>query len=286
MTAPNDIVNDPVTLMPPQLSVDIQSGIMVVTMNRPPANAIDTGFSYELFHAFKRLNDDDDIRTAILIGGENPKRIFSAGWDLKAVAQGDGRDTEKGFDLGPGGIGGLPEFFDLTKPVIAAVNGAAVGGGFEMALGADIIIASDDAYFALPEMQRGFLPDGGAVQKLHRRVPYNVAVDLMLTGRRMSAQEARHWGLVRDVVPREQILEHALGIARNIASGAPLVARALKQFMRATAHLSVEAAHEVSRQAWLGKSDLDHYERMLNSADFDEGAAAFAEKRAARFSGS
>jgi crotonobetainyl-CoA hydratase len=271
--------------MTSQLSVEIQGGVMIVTMNRPPANAIDTAFSYELFHAFKQLNDDDDISTAILIAAENPKRIFSAGWDLKAVARGDGRDAEKGFDLGPGGIGGLPEFFDLTKPVVAAVNGAAVGGGFELALGADIIIASDDAYFALPEMQRGFLPDGGAIQKLHRRVPYNVAIDLMLTGRRMPAQEARHWGLVRDVVPRDKILEHALDIARNIASGAPLVARALKEFMRATAHLSVEAAHETSRRAWLGKSGLDHYERMLRSDDFGEGATAFAEKRSAKFSG-
>ncbi len=272
--------------MPSQLSVEIQPGIMVVTMDRPPANAIDTAFSYELFHAFETFNDDDDLRCAVLIAAENPKRIFSAGWDLKAAARGDGRDAEKGFDIGPGGLGGLPEFFDLTKPVIAAVNGAAVGGGFELAMGADIIVASEDAYFALPEMQRGFLPDGGAIQKLHRRVPYNVAIDLMLTGRRMPAAEAKHWGLVRDVVPRELILEHALEIARNIASGAPLVAKALKEFMRATAHLSLEAAHGLTRQAWVGKSGLDHYERMLQSDDFDEGAVAFAEKRPARFSGS
>ncbi|PAQ07627.1 enoyl-CoA hydratase-related protein [Mesorhizobium temperatum] len=271
--------------MSSQLKVEIDSGIMVVTMNRPPANAIDTAFSYELHHAFKQLNDDDDLRAGIVVGEENQKRIFSAGWDLKAVARGDGRDEEKGFDLGPGGIGGLPEFFDLTKPVIAAVNGAAVGGGFELALGADIILASEEAYFALPEMQRGFLPDGGAIQKLHRRVPYNVAIDLMLTGRRLSAYEAKHWGLVRDVVPRERILEHAIEIAKDIASGAPLVAKALKEFMRATAHLSVEAAHEMSRLAWTGKSGLPHYERMLKSEDFDEGAVAFAEKRPAKFSG-
>lgn len=271
--------------MSSQLTVEIQSGIMVVTMNNPPANAIDTTFSYKLFEAFKELNDRDDLHIAILIGAENPKRIFSAGWNLKAVARGDGRDKEKGFDLGPGGLGGLPEFFDLTKPVIAAVNGAAVGGGFELALGADIIVASDDAYFALPEMQRGFLPDGGAIQKLHRRVPYNVAIDLMLTGRRLSADEAKHWGLVRDVISRGRILDHAMEIARGIASGAPLVAKALKEFMRTTAHLSVEAAHEVSKRAWMGRSGLQHYERMLASGDFDEGAIAFAEKRPARFSG-
>jgi crotonobetainyl-CoA hydratase len=285
MKALHGFVNRTRICMAPRLTVDIQSGIMVVTMNRPPANAIDTSFSYELFEAFKQLNDDDSLRTAILIAAENPKRIFSAGWDLKAVAQGDGRDAEAGFDIGPGGIGGLPEFFDLAKPVIAAVNGAAVGGGFELAMGADIIIASEDAFFALPEMQRGFLPDGGAIQKLHRRVPYNVAVDLMLTGRRLPAEEAKHWGLVRDVVARERILDHALDIAGNIASGAPLVAKALKEFLRATAHLSVEAAHQAARQAWVGNSGLPHYERMLKSQDFNEGAVAFAEKRPARFSG-
>lgn len=258
---------------------------MIVTMDRPPANAIDTAFSTALYTVFRDFNENDELKAAILIGADNPKRIFSAGWDLKAVARGEGRDEEKGFDLGPGGIGGLPEFFDLYKPVIAAVNGVAAGGGFELALGADIIVASDDAYFVLPEMQRGFLPDGGAIQKLHRRLPYNVAIDLMLTGRRLEASEAKHWGLVRDVVPRERILDHAREIAVNIASGAPLVTKALKEFMRTTAHLSVEAAHEASHLAWVGKSGLHHYERMLRSDDFNEGAVAFSEKRNSEFKG-
>lgn len=271
--------------MPQEVQMEIIGPVMVVTMNRPPANAITTEFSTELYNAFKQLNEDDDLRAGVLIAAENPKRIFSAGWDLKAVARGEAHDEEKGFDLGPGGIGGLPEYFDLMKPVVAAVNGAAVGGGFELALGADIIVASDDAYFALPEMQRGFLPDGGAIQKLHRRVPYNVAIDLMLTGRRLDAAEARHWGLVRDVVPRERILKHCIDIAHNIASGAPLVTAALKQFMRATAHLSVEEAHAFSHRAWIGKSGLDHYERMLKSEDFNEGAIAFTEKRSSNFKG-
>lgn len=285
MKAINTFRKDAAHVMPSHLTIEIETGVMVVTMNKPPANAIDTEFSNELYRAFKLLEDDDGLRVAILIGGENRKRIFSAGWDLKAVARGDGRDADKGFDLGPGGIGGLPEFFERTKPVIAAVNGAAVGGGFELAMSTDIIVASEEAYFSLPEMQRGFLPDGGAVQRLHRLVPYNVAMDLMLTGRKMSAQEARHWGMVRDVVPRGQILGHTLEIARNIAAGAPLVVRALRQFMRATAHLSTEAAHQISKQAWVGQSGLHHYERMLTSEDFDEGAIAFTEKRQARFKG-
>ena len=154
-----------------------------------------------------------------------------------------------------------------------------------MALGADIIIASEDAYFALPEMKRGFLPDGGAIQKLHHRVPYNVAMDLMLTGRRLSAAEAKHWGLVRDVVPTERILDHARELARGIAEGAPLAARALKEYMRFNAVSSPEQAHKTTRRAWIGQSGLVNYEKMLQSEDFNEGAAAFAEKRDARFKG-
>lgn len=267
------------------VQVSIEGHVMTATLNRPPANALDTQTSATLYEAFRRLNDDENLRVGILIGAPNPKCIFSAGWDLKAVARGEGRDEEQGFDLGPGGIGGLPEFFDLYKPVIAAVNGAAVGGGFEMALGTDIIVASEDAYFSLPEMTRGFLPDGGAIQKLHHRVPYNVAMDLMLTGRRLSAQEAKHWGLVRDVVPRDRILDHARALAADIARGAPLVARALKEYMRFNACTSPEAAHKATRQAWTGRSGLVNYERMLQSDDFNEGAAAFAEKRDARFTG-
>jgi crotonobetainyl-CoA hydratase len=271
--------------MSDHVRISIDGPVMIVTMDRPPANAIDTPFSVALYEAFRDFNENDALKAAILIAADNPKRIFSAGWDLKSVARGEARDDEKGFDLGPGGIGGLPEFFDLYKPVIAAVNGVAAGGGFELALGADIIVASEDAYFVLPEMQRGFLPDGGAIQKLHRRLPYNVAIDLMLTGRRLEAAEAKHWGLVRDVVPRERILEHAREIAFNIAAGAPLVTKALKEFMRATAHLSLEAAHQVSHQAWIGRSGLEHYERMLQSDDFNEGAVAFSEKRSSAFKG-
>ena len=272
--------------MSEQVPVECDGPVMTVTINRPPANAIDLALSRELYQAFRRLNDDADLRVGILTGAPNPKNIFSAGWDLKAVARGEGRDDTQGFDLGPGGIGGLPEFFDLYKPVIAAVNGAAVGGGFELALGADIIVASEDAYFALPEMQRGFLPDGGAIQKLHHRVPYNVAIDLMLTGRRLSAQEAKHWGLVRDVVPSAQLLPHAREIARGIAKGAPLVSQALKEYMRFNATASPEQAHRATRKAWIGQSGLARYERMLQSEDFKEGAAAFAEKRDADFKGS
>jgi crotonobetainyl-CoA hydratase len=271
--------------MPSQVIVEIDGPVLTATIDRPPANAIDVALSTELYDAFRRLNEDAALRVGIVTGAPNPKNIFCAGWDLKAVARGEGRDEAYGFDLGPGGIGGLPEYFDLYKPVIAAVNGATVGGGFELALGADIIVASEDTYFVLPEMQRGFLPDGGAIQKLHHRVPYNVAIDLLLTGRRMAAAEAKHWGLVRDVVPRDRLLPHAREIAHGIAKGAPLVSQALKEYMRFNAVSSPEQAHKVTRKAWIGQSGLAHYERMLQSDDFNEGAAAFTEKRDASFKG-
>ncbi len=268
-----------------ELNVETQGPVLIVTMNRPPANAMTTTFSTELFRVFERLNSDESLRVAVLTAERNPKGIFCGGWDLKAVAMGEGRDDEQGFDLGPGGIGGLTEYFDLVKPVIVAVNGAAVGGGFEIALSGDLVLATEDAYFALPEMQRGFLPDGGAVQRLHRRIPYNVAIELMLTGRRLGAQEAKHWGFVNEVTTHDRLRPRAIEIAQGIAGGAPLVSAALKEYMRATAHVSIQEAHAITRRAWVGKSGMPHYERMLQSDDFNEGAVAFSEKRKSVFKG-
>ena len=259
--------------------------VLEVALDRPPVNAIDLPLSRALYQAFKTFNEDPNQRVAILSSAGNEKNIFSAGWDLKAIVKGEGRDSEAGFDLGPGGLGGLPEYFDLYKPVIVALAGGAIGGGFELALGGDLIVASEDAYFWLPEMQRGFLPDAGAIQTLHHRIPYNVALDLILTGRKMDAFEAKHWGLVRDVVPTAELMDHARALAETIAQGAPLVAGALKEFLRHNAHSSPEAAHAASRRAWLGQSGMAHYERMLNSQDFEEGSKAFVEKRKPKFTG-
>ncbi len=156
------------------ISVRREGAVLEVRFDRPPANALDVETSTALFNAFKQLNDDDALRVGILMAGENEKSVFSAGWDLKTIARGEGISDEEGFDLGPGGLGGLPEYWDLYKPVIAAVNGIAVGGGFEMVLAADIICASDNASFWLPEMQRGFFagrwgnpktPSSGAAQR-------------------------------------------------------------------------------------------------------------------------
>ncbi|MEZ5797725.1 MAG: enoyl-CoA hydratase-related protein [Paracoccaceae bacterium] len=269
----------------PLLNVEVNGPVMEVSMNRPPVNAINLALSREMYAAFQRLNDDPALRVGLLSSAGNARNIFSAGWDLKAFAAGESRDGENGFDLGPGGLGGLPEFFDLYKPVVVALSGGAIGGGFELALGGDIIVCSEDAYFWLPEMQRGFLPDGGAIQKLHHRIPWSVTMDLILTGRKMYADEARHWGLVRDIVPADRLQDHARSVAATIAAGAPLVAVALKEYMRKYGHASVEASHAAVRRAWVGASDMPHYERMIRSDDFTEGSVAFAEKRDPAFKG-
>jgi crotonobetainyl-CoA hydratase len=271
--------------MSDQLQVSTRGRVLEVAMCRAPVNAINLSLSREMYEVFKSLNDDPELLVGLLYSEGNEKNIFSAGWDLKAFVAGEGGDTENGFDLGPGGLGGLPEYFDLCKPIVAAINGGAIGGGFELALGADIIICAEDAYFWLPEAQRGFLPDAGAIQKLHHRIPYNVAIDLILTGRKMVADEAKHWGLVRDVVPADQLITHARSVADTIANAAPLVLGALKEYMRRYSHCSVEEGHAAVRRAWVGRSDLPIYEHMLQSEDFTEGSTAFVEKRDPKFKG-
>ncbi|MGF7159006.1 enoyl-CoA hydratase/carnithine racemase [Rhodoligotrophos appendicifer] len=127
------------------------------------------------------------------------EKFFSAGWDLKAVAESGHAD----FNFGVGGFAGLQELPNLNKPVIAAVNGIAVGGGFELALAADLIIAADHARFALPEINAGTLADAATI-KLQRRIPYHIAMDLLLTGRWMDTAEAKQWGLLKDIVPASE----------------------------------------------------------------------------------
>ena len=178
----------------------------------------------------------------------------------------------------------------MKKPLIAAVNGHAVGGGLEIAIACDIILAADHAELFLPEMQRGFLPDAGAVQHLGRLIPIKVAVEMMLTGRHMSAQEAKGWGLVHDVVPAAQLMDRARQMADHIASGAPLTLQALKEVLYPMLSVPLPEAFAMSRRAIStktpGSGPFPIYERMLASDDFLEGARAFAEKRKPDFKGS
>ena len=187
-----------------------EGAILEVTLDRPKANAIDMATSREMGEVFREFRDDPDMRVAIITGGG--EKFFCAGWDLKAAVDGEAVDV----DYGVGGFGGLQEMRDMNKPVVAAVNGMAVGGGFELALSADLILAAEHASFALPEIRAGTLADAVTV-KLHKRIPYHVAMDLLLTGRWMDAEEAKRWGLVRNVVPADGLLEAVWELARLLA---------------------------------------------------------------------
>ena len=248
--------------------------ILEITLDRPKANAIDTTTSRELAQAFMLLRDDPDLRVAILTGAG--ERFFSAGWDLKAAADGEAADA----DHGPGGFAGLTELFDLDKPVIAALNGLAVGGGFELALASDLIVAAEGVEMFLPEVTIGMIPDAGGVFRLPRRLPRSIALDLLLTGRRMGADEAAGWGLVNEVVAPHRLLPRAREIAANVAAAAPLAVAALKQVLRETDHLGIEDAY-----AHLRSGALTTYDSMLASEDIREGPRAFAEGRTPQWQG-
>jgi crotonobetainyl-CoA hydratase len=250
------------------VKVQASEGILVITLDRPKANAIDVTTSKALYSAFKRLQDDASLRVAIITG---KGRFFSAGWDLHAATKGEAIDADHGL----GGFAGLTEYFDLEKPVIAAINGLAMGGGFELALAADLIVAAETAEFALPEVTLGLLADSGGVLRLPRRLPRAVATELLLTGRRMSAAEGARWGLINQVVPDEQVLMVATTLARKIVAAAPLAVAALKQVLRETEAQSVQESYRTMRSG-----NLSSYLAMLNSADAREGPLAFAEKRA------
>ena len=202
-----------------------EGAILEVILDRPKANAIDLATSRLMGETFRDFRDDPELRAAIVRGAG--EKFFCAGWDLKAAADGDAVDG----DYGVGGFGGLQELPNLNKPVICAVNGICFGGGFELALSCDLIVASENATFACPEIRSGTVADAASI-KLPKRIPYHVAMDLLLTGRRMDASEAFQLGLLREVVAPEALEETAWELARLIASGPPLVYAAINEFIR------------------------------------------------------
>jgi crotonobetainyl-CoA hydratase len=244
-----------------------EGAILEVTLDAPKANAISLKTSRIMGLVFRDFRDDDSLRVCILrAAGE---KFFCPGWDLKAAAEGDAVDG----DYGVGGFGGLQELPNLNKPVIAAVQGICCGGGLELALACDLILCATTATFALPEIRSGTVADAASI-KLPKRIPYHVAMDLLLTGRWFDAEEAQRWGIVKEICAQGDLLDKAWALARLLESGPPLVYAAIKEVVREAEALRFQDA--LNR---VTKRQFATVDRLYSSEDQLEGARAFAEKR-------
>jgi enoyl-CoA hydratase/carnithine racemase len=250
--------------MPEFCRVERDGRIFTVTIDRPEVmNALHPPANVEMAGVFDEFCTDDELWVAIITGAGD--RAFSAGNDLKYQAAGG----EGG--LPPMGFAGLTGRYDNFKPVIAAVNGVAMGGGFEIALACDLIIASESAVFALPEPTVGTAALAGGLQRLPQQIPLKHAMGMLLTGRRVSAREGFELGFVNEVVPPEELASAARRWAERIAACAPLSIRATKQCAMASL-AGGTIAENMSRR-------YDQRTAMLKSEDYREGPRAFAEKR-------
>lgn len=243
----------------------LDGGIVVLTIDRPKANAIDSATSVAMGEAFVAYESDPSVRVVIVTGAG--ERFFCAGWDLGAAADGESFDV----DNGPGGFGGFPDLPDRSTPVIVAVNGMAVGGGFEITMAADLIVAADHATFFLPEPTLGIFPDAASV-RLPKLLPPHIAREMLYAGKRMDAAEAARWGIVNQVVPGAELMDAAVSMARRVCASAPLSIAAMADIARRTATMEVVEAMGVIK-------GFESYQRCINSADATEGNDAWMEKR-------
>lgn len=251
----------------------IENGVARVTIDRPDRmNAVDAATADELEHIWQAVEADASVRCVVLTGSGS--RAFSAGADLKSDSGKSGLEYWAAASIN--GFGGIACRASLTVPVIARVNGLALGGGMEMVLGADIVIAADHVRFGLPEAKVGRLPLDGGMVMLQRLIPRNIAAGLMMTGRMMSAADAARYGLVNAVVSEGELDDEVARWVDDILACAPLSVKAIKRSIRATAHLSDTDARA------LKTPELIH---ALNSEDSAEGVAAFREKRPPQWRG-
>lgn len=254
------------------LLVEQDNHVLTVTLNRPEVmNALHPPLHAELDAVWEQFVADDDLWVAILTGAG--ERAFSAGSDLKY------RTTEaKEDDLRRPAQPATSRLETCWKPVIAAVNGYAVGGGLELALQCDIIVAAAHARFGLPEARRGLLADAGGTVKLPRRIPYHLAMGLLLTGKFIGAPEAARYGLVNQVVPPAELITTARHWAAEVATCSPLAVQAAKQVVAKTLDMPQE-------QAMNAIESLAAVRRLRESEDYVEGPRAFAEKRKPQWKG-
>ena len=261
----------------PHCLVEQRGPVLIVTMNRPEArNALSGEMMAIMAEAWDRVDNDPEIRVAVLTGAGG---AFCAGADLKAMNRSAPGDKFEQGDGGGWNLSRLPALLKgrrLTKPLIAAVEGPAIAGGTEILQGTDIRVAGESAKFGVSEAKWGLFPLGGSAVRLVRQIPYTIAADILLTGRHITAPEAKEIGLIGHVVPDGQALDKALEIAGTIAANGPLAVRAILKTIRDTEGMHEEEAFEID--AKLGAE-------VFKSADAKEGPRAFAEKRAPKFTG-
>lgn len=255
------------TTVAPELHTEVRGRVLLLTMDRPEArNAMSLGLAEQMAAAFEQFDSCDELSVAVLTGAN---QTFCAGMDLKGFARGE-------LPIIPGrGFAGLVQA-PPRKPLIAAVEGYALAGGFEIALACDLIVASNAARFGLPEVRRGLTANAGGLLRLHHRIPYHAAMELVLTGRMMSAQEAHELRLVSRLAEPGRALGAALDLAAEIASNAPLALATSKQVM-------VESADWPTDEMFARQHAL--VQPVRESRDAKEGAAAFLEKREPRWVG-
>ena len=257
------------------IQVDREDHLLIVTLNRPERmNALHPPAHQELNKVFNDFQDDPDQWVALVTGAG--ERAFSAGNDLKYQAEHGSKTVRAGMEGVNGGFAGLTKRYDCFKPIVAAVNGFALGGGFEIVMSCDLVIASEKATFGLPEPRVGLMAGAGGVHRLPRRIPHHQAMGMMLTGRHISAEEASRLGIVNEVVAPEDLLPAAKRWIAQILECSPLSIRATKEAAMQGLHMSVESA--------MGTA-FPRTVEMAQSEDYVEGPRAFAEKRKPNWKG-
>ena len=250
---------------------EVDDGVATITLNRPEQlNALNRELTAAFMDALRTVRDDDAIRVAIVTGAG---RAFCAGADLKERAASDSAGGDN-FFAGTPGEGFYT--FTLMKPLITAVHGFCLAGGLELALTCDLRIAAEGTRFGMPEITRGFFPGGGGPQRLPRMMPQAIAMEMLLTGDHYEAEQMLQWGLVNRVVPRDELLDSAMQLARRIAEHAPLAVRAVKELAYAAEDMTLQQAmrHGAGLRWIIGQTD-----------DAKEGPRAFAEKRSPKYEG-